>query len=387
MATTNISRNDRPKPLRQSDILTEMRDEIVSGRLAPGMRLPTRRQLLKKYRSSLMTIHHVCNSLIRDGFAEPRGKLGTFVSANPPHLCDYGLVFYSRQGTKDWRRFDAAMLNEASTSDWTHARKMHFYYDIMGHSDAQAEQSRLLSDVSAHKLAGLIFTTNPPISVMEALSQQSLHVPVTAILGQADIPNLTAVMLNRESLIAKALDYLAGRGRRRVAFLNKFQSSNLARLEERQRQLEEQQRASEKRQRASAAQRGMTCEPHWTLSVDTSGVGNVVHLLFESGRPNRPDALIITDDNLVEYATAGLVTAGVRVPDDVDVVAHCNFPWPVPSAVPVKRIGYDTREVLRQCVSVIDMQRQGQTPPEQVFVEAVFEEEMAAVVSAQLVAS
>ena len=68
-------------------------------------------------------------------------------------------------------------------------------------------------------------------------------------------------------------------------------------------------------------------------------------------------------------------------------MAHCNFPWPVPSAVPVKRIGYDAREVLEQCIRVIDMQRQGQTPPKQVLVEAVFEEELAAAVSSQLVAS
>ena len=49
---------------------------------------------------------------------------------------------------------------------------------------------------------------------------------------------------------------------------------------------------------------------------------------------DRPDALVITDDNLVPAATAGVLAAGRRVPADLEVVAHANFPHVTPSAVP-----------------------------------------------------
>jgi hypothetical protein len=33
-----------------------------------------------------------------------------------------------------------------------------------------------------------------------------------------------------------------------------------------------------------------------------------------------------SQDNLAEYACAGLVSSGVSVPGQLDVVVHCNFP-------------------------------------------------------------
>ena len=67
----------------------------------------------------------------------------------------------------------------------------------------------------------------------------------------------------------------------------------------------------------------------------------LVHLAFVVQQPERPDGLIVTDDNLLTSASEGLLAAGVRVPEEVSVVALTNFPNLVPSAVPVTRIGFD----------------------------------------------
>jgi DNA-binding LacI/PurR family transcriptional regulator len=91
---------------------------------------------------------------------------------------------------------------------------------------------------------------------------------------------------------------------------------------------------------------------------------------------NRPDALIITDDNLVEHAQAGLIAAGIRVPDQVEVVEHCNFPWP-PSVLGTKRLGFDSHAILRACIDLIDRQRRNETVPGMTLVPAIFEEELA----------
>jgi len=343
--------------------------------------MPTRSELAAKFGASTATVQCAFNTLKSDGFVESRGTLGTFVAENPPHLCDYGLVFISRQGAKDWRRFDTAIMNEASATDESHNRKTHFYYDIAYNITSQSDfgqaHRRLIADAQANKLAGIIFTAKPPQPLVEALAAAAPQTPCVAIMSQPNIPNMTAVSVG-EPFVAKALQYLAARGRRRIACLSIC--SQLPTVLNWQ-----------KRLLALIAQHGMTTEPYWMLTIGSgeaaTGISAIVHLLFEPGKPDRPDALFITDDNFVEHATAGLVAAGVRVPEDVDVVAHCNFPWPVPSAVPVKRIGYDAREVLEQCIRVIDMQRQGQTPPKQVLVEAVFEEELAVAVSEQHVDS
>jgi DNA-binding LacI/PurR family transcriptional regulator len=72
----------------------------------------------------------------------------------------------------------------------------------------------------------------------------------------------------------------------------------------------------------------------------------------------RPDAVFIVDDDLVEAASSGLVAAGISASGDVEVVSHCNFPRPEP-VLPMTRIGFDTGAMVETAISVIDQQRQG----------------------------
>ncbi|HUU68288.1 MAG TPA: hypothetical protein VM186_02090 [Planctomycetota bacterium] len=85
---------------------------------------------------------------------------------------------------------------------------------------------------------------------------------------------------------------------------------------------------------------------------------------MHAGRFERPDGLIISDDNPVEPATAGLVDAGVRVPKDLTVVAHANSPWPTASYVKAKRLGFDCLRLIQIAVDSIDAQRCGLPCPQ-----------------------
>ena len=67
---------------------------------------------------------------------------------------------------------------------------------------------------------------------------------------------------------------------------------------------------------------------------------------MHEGQDVRPDGLIIYDDNLLDDVISGVLQAGASIPRDLDLVSHCNFPWSMPTAVPVKRIGYDANETL-----------------------------------------
>src|SRR5690242_16268161 len=76
-------------------ILNQMRDQILSGHLKPGERLPTRRQIEQQFAAGPVTVQRALDRLARDGFVVAQGRRGTFVAQRPPHLSQYALVFPS----------------------------------------------------------------------------------------------------------------------------------------------------------------------------------------------------------------------------------------------------------------------------------------------------
>jgi DNA-binding LacI/PurR family transcriptional regulator len=178
------------------------------------------------------------------------------------------------------------------------------------------------------------------------------------------MPKIAAIDVDQFSFVDRALDYLAKRNRRNVAVILGSQRLDY-------------------REYLSAAlrKRRMNTPDFWLQRINPDmgdASKNLVHLLMRNTNGERPDGVVIADDNLVEHATAGLVAAGVNVPQDADVVVHCNFPWPTPSVLPVKRLGYDISHLIRSSINLIDRQRRGQKVPNLTMLKAMFEEEVTA---------
>jgi len=70
--------------------------------------------------------------------------------------------------------------------------------------------------------------------------------------------------------------------------------------------------------------------------------------------------VIIADDNHVGPASRGIADAGVRVPQDADIVAFANIPFLAPSVVPVRHLGFDVSGMLQKCIDTIEHQRRGE---------------------------
>lgn len=343
----------------QKHIVRELRAQIVSGDLTPGSRLPTRLEIESRFSAGATTVQRALEFLRRDGFVESRGRQGTFVVHNPPHMARYAVVFLSASAAFNRNRFSTAFDSEVRLL--RHQRpelKISEYYGVDGHEDSEDYQ-RLVRDVRAHRVAGLIFTSHPyPLEGTPLLDEPS--VPRVALMVPVEGFKVPAITLDMDSFFARSLDDLKARGRKRIAFLNPpgicdWQEKLLPLL----------------------AQRGMETRPFWWQCVSPANAEAAhftTHLLMRCDE--RPDALIISDDNLLEYATAGLVAAGTRVPEDIHIISHCNFPYPTPSALPVRRLGFDARRVLEACIESIDKQRDNVEVPRVTNITAVFEEEL-----------
>lgn len=339
-------------------IVRELRQEILRGDLAPGSQIPTRAEIEKRFLASTVTVQSALARLRADGFVHVRGRRGTFVASAPPHLYRYALAFPTTSANnRSWVRFWTALQNEALALKESGQRDISIYEGVSPQGGGVGHEL-LLADILAHRLAGVVFASAPHGLLGTPLLDEP-GMPRVAIMSPGPHLAVPQVSTDAHSFFLKALHYLQNRGHRKVAFIVPVgHDTLLAQL------------------LPQLSTLGLTTREIWMQAINLGSAytaHGVVRLLMDQGQKERPDALIISDDNLLEFATAGLLAAGIVVPRDLEVVAHCNFPYPTPSGVPVTRLGFDTRKVLAACLELIDLQRQGAHVPRCTVIEAEFE--------------
>ena len=350
------------------DIAERLKRDILCGIVAPGQRLPTRVELERQFGTTPVTLNRAMKMLVSEGFVRARLGSGTHVATHPPHLAHFALAFPFAvvQGAS---RFYEALRDETGELQ-ANERRVSAFYGIESHVDVEDYQ-RLLGFVRAHRLAGLIFAANP-YQLVETDSPliREPGVPRTAIMVADRRVSFPTVYPDIDAFLPNAFDYLASRGRKRVAVIRLGGATH----------------ASLGSIQALAAERGLILRPHW---LQAAFVGSpewsrqTALLLLHEGQAERPDAVVITDDNLVAGFTEGIRDSGIRVVADgeprrthsLEVVAQANFPYATRSAVPAKRLGYSITHVLAACLERIEQQRRGESPPPHTAIPAVWEEE------------
>lgn len=346
---------------RYDEIRDTLRHEIVSGKIAPGQTIPTRVAIQQHYGAGPMTVNRALTDLLDDGFLEARRGQGTRVVQFPPHLFNFQLAFGNHPHNAEdmWPRFYTVLAQAAAGIDAKGPCRLKCLYGVDGHvdSDGMRQLNRL---IDSRRTAGVIFSASPH------------KLKDTGILMDPDIPKVvfrkgsgkdgyySTIALDMNAFVDRALDDCAAVGCKSVAVLT------VSGLMERE--------APHLLQGAKA--RGMQIKPYWMLMItqkEAVSATNVTHLLFNPSQTQRPDGLIIMDDNLVEYATAGLIAAGGT--EDVHIVAHCNFPWPAASPIPIRRLGFDAPQALQMCFKHLELLREG-NKPFHVKLNPVFEDEI-----------
>ena len=345
---------------KREQVLAFLRRGIDNGTFAPNSRLPTRDELSQRFSTSRSVVQDALGVLIREKVVLSRGPQGTFLAPEPLPVRRYGLVFESRPSANQpwWLFWSALHLVGNSLGDGTSCQ-IKTYYAGGGSRDSEDYQE-LLHDVLTHSIAGLVFAS-PPFVLLNTPVLGSPGMPRVCIMAAPNL-GIPSVYPDLRSFIGTAMDYLAKRGRRRVSVLWTTLSDS----------------GPHTGWSAEARKRGLVLEPfclHYFSAATAGAARGVAHVMMRLPRKIRPNGLILADDKLVESACAGIVASGMRVPDDVDVVAHCNYPIPVPDVLSCVRLGFDCHEILTKCLEVIDAQREGQPFPDMTWIPAVFEKE------------
>jgi len=201
-----------------------------------------------------------------------------------------------------------------------------------------------MSGVAEHLVGGLIFVT--PTPYLHEVARNNQGIPCVSLIGEpvSGVPNIRSSWS-----LESALDLLKAKGCRRVALL-----INAFRGEEHVEEFIE-----------MAEAHGMSSCARWIHGIhwECAHWGKTCMQMMLHGS-DTPDALILSDDNFVPHATAGIAMSGVKVPDELTIVAHTNFPYPTHSEVPVIRAGTDVRLLMKTAVETIEALRRGEPVPD-----------------------
>jgi len=284
-------------PSRKADHIVQiLRDEIVSGQRQPGEKLPTYDSLMAQFQVTRPTVARVLNALRDEGLVTVRGTRGVFVAAQLPHHNRYLWVTSEQPGSLEWTGFLATILDLIERGETGLGGDVVALVGVDGRANNPAYQ-KLCEIMEQGSAAGLLLMNSATVYLLPVLQEPRL--PRVAIW--AWLPHAGLVTLDFDALIDRACKRLIDK--RRVAIVSPH-LPNLTAAEQRLLSL------------------GFAKDRLWALHVGAVGCERVTELLF--GRPDRPEAVFVTDDNLVEPLLTGLASANVEPNKDVYVIAHCN---------------------------------------------------------------
>jgi len=335
-----------------------LRDEVLAHSAA-GDQLAAESALAKQFGVSVMTVREALSALAQEGVIERRHGKGNFVRD-------------CRGGSH------VAILNEL---DLSQPFKPYFFLRV-----AQAVEKRLteLGLASRHYLGHTRHGEVPPaMPTNEELLRQLEAGHLSAIAGistnlspewratirEANIPfvgdGLTldyGAVIDQLDIMERGVAYLAARGCRRVAMFY-----NLAPWHERSPQ---EGRFAEALLAHGLANAGaLGAFPGDELSGHSAG-----ELFLRLWEPveGRPDGLLVMDDVLFQEIAFAMLSQGIQITRDIQVITHANKGSNVFGQLPVARLEVDPDAFANGLAELIATLVQGKTPiPKTITLKAV----------------
>ncbi len=338
-------------------ICNRLRQQIISGDFKPGARLPSQATLIKDFSASNVTIQNVMKALAKQGYVDARGNCGTFVSEKPPFLRRIALL--SPQEERHEASFFRCFIKRGKEISKELGCELELFSGYEGWKGFE-DYHRLVDQMKSGDLAGIIFAANPYILNGTPLVEYP-DIPRVAFMEGGNFRNIDSVWVDYRQLIDKALDYFLELGRKRIGII--CPQVNLEHYFD----------------FSVFDTKGIKFFPHLIQAVALSTpfwAENVVRLMMTLPKKDRPDALLIADDNLVWHATKVLKEMNIKVPDDIAIIGHANFPEPLDSALPIRRMGFDLDECIRHCINTILARRKGEPVKKRYILPALFDSEM-----------
>lgn len=337
------SKLGRP-PVQQAAVREALCRRIIGGEWQPGERLPPRLALLRQLETTSTTLQSALAELMADGLIVSRGVHGTYVHDHSPHRFHYGVLLPESVDVakQDTNRFWLA-LAQAAKQARDDGRSITVFHGL--HRQARSESfDRLIAELGRHRLAGLLVVAPP--AMFGGTPILSSPIPRVFISGGDVQPGDMGLAIDWDSFRRLGVARLAARGVRQVALVGGAGLLSIS--------------GEIQRWMQAFASAGIGCRPQWCVGADLlfpAPLANHLRLVLDEAQP--PDAILVSDDNLLPSVLAALASWNLRADRDIQVVSHANFPLAAGEPAGIERIGFDARHVLDAAIAGIDARHRG----------------------------
>ena len=339
-------------------VAQQLRQRIVAGDWRPGQRLPPRRALETRYAVSPFTVQRAMDRLRAEGFVESRGRGGTFVAQTPPHLSRYALIFGPGDEAPHSRFRQALVQAAEAVNGRLHDRRLVVHTGVApGHRTQAYDQ--LIDQVCTHCFAGLLLAL-PPKFLRGSPLVEAPGLPRVTISRATPTYGIPRLHPDPAAWVRRAAHRCLQHRRTRVAILGPIAQDAEAVLDQ------------------DPLAHAMHTPTGWRLDLPPRGeraARRVVQLLL-ANQNDRPDALLVTDDHLLQPTLDAIHDAGLREGRDILVVGHANFPALTDVGGGVQRLGFDAAQLLHAAIDMINAQSRGRSCEDQPL-DPVFQDELA----------
>jgi LacI family transcriptional regulator len=293
---------ESPVPLyrQMCDIL---RREIETQGLAAGTRLPTEKELAKRFGVSMITVRGCVGEMVKEGLLVRRQGRGTFVASRKPKATQIVMAI-----VPDVTDYGCARLLVGIQS----VTAQYGYELITGNSRDHAQTERnLLDRAFARNVEGLIVVTGRGAFANGYLVGNRLYIPLVVV--DSYHPSVEADFFYTNDVIGshEATRHLIEAGYRRIGHLMGPKGHFLAEL-----RLHGYRRAMR--------EAGITVEANWIVEAGTSAEAGHKALMALLRQDLTIDAVFAYNDMVALGAMRALSEIGRRVPQDFGVAGYGN---------------------------------------------------------------
>ena len=329
-----------------------MREDILSGRIKPGMQLPPQKQLSQKYGVGEATASSAVARLAHEGLVVRIPGHGSFIPERLPtqHKMIDLVRMQAQSGIRDTRWILAGIeeiSHAAEEKGWT-PRWHHIHQDKIGKIEQLVE--RFAGD------NGVITFYDVPLELPSLLFQRGVPV-VTAFLTEGGLnekpdfyPQIT---YDRRETARMATEHLVSLGYKRIGLIvNNYSRLRVVGFMD------------------VVRQHNLGMQGEWLMEVDWLGhhFGHIydrIQKVLES--KNRPQAFCCSDRDIALMVKAAADNLGLAVPEDLALIA-CDEGEPVQAGqIDISTVAICRKEACRKALELFEQVRsqesRGKNPP------------------------